>query len=481
MAKFLVRKKPDNSNDGYTETIKYYVMHQANVISNHNKFYLLELQKNPDGRYRIYTNYGRLGISQIHEARELMDGQPCLDISTVEAEFESIHAKKLQGKSAVDPNTGERVKEAYVDIEVVSPTIGSENIRNKNADVMKRVTEKAAFDISSYTPQTADLLEQLIQENIHAITSQSAITYSIKGEFLTPLGSVTKEHCDKARMYLDQLGAHMDAKGVLIPESPEIRKIHNQYFSLIPHKFSRKIATEDMITDVNKLQLEYDLLDQLSTAVQMGSALCGNTSQRLSALGTDILILDDLNDIKRIKGYLKNSRALNHRNEDVWNFEAKAIYRVKIPEERNRFESYSKGIGNVKELIHGSANCNVLSLLKTGMKQTSVNSPGVTGKMFGEQGLYFSDSSTKSLRYSLGYWGSKRSKYGNAFIFIANVALGKTFEMRSGSYPYKGAKPGYDSTSAYAHPGFLYNNEYITYHIGQNTFTYLVEMTPYGR
>jgi len=236
-----------------------------------------------------------------------------------------------------------------------------------------------------------------------------------------------------------------------------------------------------MVSDANKLQKEFDLIDQLSTAVTMGSAMGGNTSQRISALGADIELLNDLTEVRRIKSYIRNSKAQNHKHEDVWNYDVKTIYKIKIPVERKRYEIYGRNLGNIKELIHGSANCNCLSLLFSGMRQTPVNAPGVTGKMFGELGLYFADNSTKSLRYSLGYWGAKKSNCNNAFLFLSNVALGKTYEMRSGSYSYKGAKPGYDSTSAYANSGFLYNSEYITYRVDQNTFTYLIEMTPYGK
>ena len=34
---WMVRKATDNSNDGFNETVEYHVMHQANVVSNHNK------------------------------------------------------------------------------------------------------------------------------------------------------------------------------------------------------------------------------------------------------------------------------------------------------------------------------------------------------------------------------------------------------------------------------------------------------------
>ena len=37
MGKFLVRKVADNSNEGFTETLEYHVMHQANVQNKDRK------------------------------------------------------------------------------------------------------------------------------------------------------------------------------------------------------------------------------------------------------------------------------------------------------------------------------------------------------------------------------------------------------------------------------------------------------------
>jgi len=474
MGAFEVRKASDNANNGFNETIEYKVLNQANVGNNHLKFYSIELQKNNKGEYRLFTHYGRLGSSNIYEIRDKCEGRPITNFDAVKKEFDSIFKKKLRGKR--NSETGEM--EAYVEVDVVSSSVGSENICNKGTAIKTVTVKKASIDTSSYDPKVGQLLDQLISENIHAITHSSKITYSSDSGFSTPLGSVTPQFVDKARVYLDQINSFMDKDGKLDPEKEEVKKVHNIYYSMIPHEFGRKITIEDMITDTNKLQVEYDLLDNLSTAVKIGVAMSGSTSQRMNALGTDIELLNDFDEISRLKKYICESKAYNHRHEDVWNYDVKTIYKIRIPEERNRFEMYGRKLGNIKELMHGSSNCNLLSLLYTGMKQTSVNAPGVTGKMFGELGLYFSDMSTKSLRYSLGYWGAKKSKNNNAFLFIADVALGKTFEMRSGSYSYKGAKPGYDSTSAYAHSGFLYNNEYIIYSTIQNTFTYLVEFTP---
>lgn len=466
-----VRKASDNANNGFNETVAYHVMHQANVLTNHNKFYCIELQKNSSGQYRIFTHYGRLGISNIYEIRDSYSGAPCLDLDTAKKEFDTIHKKKLTGKSVPDPeNPGQKMREAYVDVETVAPTVGSENIRGK-AETKKTVAIKTAIDTSTYDPTISKLLDQLIDENVHNITTNTAIKYTANG-FATELGPVTAEHVAKARKPLDELNKLLNKRGEADPETREVQQLNSLFFSLIPKPFSRKISTDDMIFTAQKLQDEYDILDQLATGVQMGAAMAGNTSQQMNALGTDIQIVKDRKDYDRIVSYIESSKAQNHRGSDVWAYKVKKIFKIRIPEERYRYESRGKNKGNVKEVFHGSANSNLLSILKAGLIVPPVNAAHVCGRMMGA-GAYFANNSTKSLNYSIGFWGGHRSRYNNNFLFLADLALGKYYETYD-SMP-GGTPRGYDSI--WARKGrSLYNDELVTPNLENQTLTYLVEM-----
>ncbi|MBD3262185.1 MAG: WGR domain-containing protein [Candidatus Altiarchaeales archaeon] len=472
MAKIKSRRVADNSNGGFTTTVEYHVMHQANVEKNSNKFFCLELQKHPDGRYRVFTHYGRLGITNVYEVRDEADGSPIYDESIARAEFESIHNKKLRGKK--DKATGERLR--YVDVETPSPTVGSENIRGKTT-MTKKVTKKAAnIDTSSYDPKIAKLLDQLIKENIHNVTTHTNIKYTTNG-FATELGPVTPEHVDKARKILDELRKLMGKKGKANPSNKDVQRINSAFFSLIPKPFSMRISANDMILDANQLLAEYDVLDQLATGVQMGSAMGGSVSQRMDALGTEIEFLEDLKEVKRIKHYIRESKASNHRGSDVWDYDPVAIYRIKIPSERTRYEKVLKKYGNVQEVFHGSANANCLSILKGGLIIPPSTAGHVTGRLFAD-GIYGANNSTKSLNYSIGYWGASRSRYGNAFLFLADFAMGKTRHV----YDTTPGGPPRGFHSIWAHRkksgsyGGLYNDELIVYSLPQCTLKYIVEM-----
>jgi poly [ADP-ribose] polymerase 2/3/4 len=471
MAKFQVEKRYDNSNEGFTETLKYYVMHQANVLTNHNKFYLEELQKHPDGRYRIFTHYGRLSISNIYEVRAEADGKPCYDLAEIEKEFEAIHKKKLSGKSVTNPETGEKEKECYVDVEVVSPQVGSENIRGK-AEVKKQVTTKIAIDTTVYDPVVGKLLDQLIEENIHSITSMTSIKLTANG-FATELGPVTPSHVDKAKKVLDDLNDLMDKDGNLDADHKDVKKLNSLFFSLIPKPFSRKISAEDMILDAKKMQDEYDILDQLATGVQMGAAMSQNTAAKMNALGTDIEVLTDKKEWDRIVTYIVNSKADNHRGLDVWGYKTNQIYKIRIPTERSRYDATFNKYKHPKEVFHSSAVSNCLSILKNGLIIPPVTASHVCGRMMGD-GLYSSTMSSKALNYGIGFWGGIKSIKNNAFLFVAEFAMGNTYVTYS-AQPY-GAPKGYDSL--WAKPGrSLKNDELVVYTLEQCTLKYIVEMT----
>jgi poly [ADP-ribose] polymerase len=197
----------------------------------------------------------------------------------------------------------------------------------------------------------------------------------------------------------------------------------------------------------------------------------------MNALGTDIEILAHGKEYDRIVEYIVKSKAQNHQGSSVWGFKVKRIYKIAIPEERKRYDVSLKKYGNVEEVFHGSANSNLLSILKGGLIIPRSNAPHVCGRMYGD-GIYGANNSTKSLNYSIGFWGGQRSKYTNNFLFLADFAMGNTYKTQN---TLSKAPQGYDSVWAQRGRGSssgsgLYNEELIVYTLNQCTLKYLVEM-----
>lgn len=451
-----------NRANGFSETLKFEILHQSNVEDNHNKFYCLELQKNPNtNEYRLFSHYGRLGKTSVYDIRDA----PNLQVA--EVEYEKILKKKKKGKK--EKETDGTIKEKrYVKIETPKPTVGSENICNRSVSTV--TTKVSHIDTSSLSDShVARIIDQVAQENIHNITTKTTLTLTSSG-FETPLGPVTKQHVQKARQPLELMNSLL-RRGKLDETDKKVREANNLYYSLIPHPFGHKILPSDWILSAEKLEDEFDLLDQLETAVQMGSAMQQSAKQKLNALGTEMERVTDNKEIERIRNYIEKSKAHNHRNLDVWKYKMKNIFKICIPEERKRYEKNGKKLGNIKELFHGSRNCNILSILKGGLIIPSVNAGHVTGRLFGN-GLYFAHNSTKSLNYSTGWWARSRNKFGNCFLFLADVAMGKEYMTHS----HFGNPPS-SYSSLHAKKGSqLQNDEYIVYNLNQCSLTYLVEM-----
>jgi len=464
-------KDYDPQQCGFTETKKFKVLHCSNVEGNNNKFYCIELQYNPSTScYRLFSHYGRLVTSEVFGIRDYdyISNGTIKDSSYLETEMDSIVKKKLRGKTIKDKDTNQEWRENYEEVETFAPTVGSSNIRGKSSTV---TTKTAVIDTSTISnKKIIRIIDQVVNENIHNITSVTTLTLTSNG-FETPLGPVTKEHVQRARTALDSMKAELkDDK--LSSSSSAVIKGNNLYYSLIPHEFGRKITEADWILDSAKLIEEYDLLDQLESAVQMGAALNQSASQRMNALGIDFDELTDDQEFKRLENYVHQSKASNHRSLDVWGWKVKNIFTVKIPKERQRFEPVAKRLGNVKELFHGSRNCNILSILSNGLIIPPCHAGHVTGRLYGN-GIYGAHHSTKSLNYSTGWWSGSRNKYDNAFLFVVKFAMGNTYIVKH----HSGGPPrGYDSLWAKSSPGGLYNDEYIVYTLPQATITHLIEM-----
>lgn len=478
-ARFKERKvKPGDSDfdpqsSGFAETKKFKVLFCGNVEGNNNKFYCIELQHNPKkSQYRLFSHYGRLGLSEVFGVRDYdhINNGPVTDISIVEKEFDTIVKDKLRGKTIKDDRgLGDKRRENYEEVSTFSPKVGSANIRDKSV----QITVKAApIDTSTIKNQKIiKIINQIVDENIHNITSLTSLTLTSNG-FETPLGPITKDQVKRAETALNTLKSFLK-NGKISSDVHDVRLANNLYYSLVPHQFGHKIQETDWILDDQKLMQEYDLLEQLESAVQMGAALNQNANQRLNAIGVEIEELSDIKEYKRLKDYVDNSKAPNHRSLDVSHWSVKDIFTIKIPQERSRYESSVSRYGNVRELFHGSKNCNILSIMKNGLIIPPCNCPTFSGRMMGN-GVYFANASTKSLNYSTDFWNaSHRSNYKNAFLFIANVAMGKYYETRSPQY--NGAPKGYDSVWARAGQS-LQNDEFVAFNLNQQTITYLIEL-----
>ena len=465
--KLLSGRVSDNGTDGFDETISFKILHCSNVDGNNNKFYSIELQKNSQlNQLRLFSNYGRLGISQVFEVRDkwkedktdLMSDQ----LAIVEKEMDAIVRKKLKGKLV--KHGDEKIRETYHEVDVAVPKVGSPNIMGKNFGTEVKITtknvKKSASD-DNVNSNIRELINLAIEENIHNVTSATSITYN-NGSYETPLGPLTQDQIDKARKPLNEIKQLLMVK----TSDEELKRFNNLYFSLIPHDFGRQISKEDWISEFDQLSDEYEILDQLESAINLGVEMNDGISDIMSSMGITLEMAHP-DEHTRIDDKFESNRAHNHGNLRDWKI--KNVFDATLKDERKRYDDCSVG-GREVELFHGSRNCNILSIMSGGLIIPHV---AAHGRMFGN-GIYAAPASTKALNYSTGFWGGK-NKYPQAFVFVVKMTLGKEYSPTKSIWG--GPPSGHDSVWAEAKKSSLYNDEVIVYGLDQCTITHVIELT----
>lgn len=487
----VVKVELEDKND-FTETIEYQVLHCNNFSGNNNKFYCIEIQRNPQtGQLRLFSHYGRLGKTNIYEIRETWKRTGKLveagEKSNIEDEYRALIAKKEAGKM-VDRD-GKSIHEHYTKVDVLTPKVGSLNIRNQTTVNVKKMAEiEGGSD-----PIVTALLNQLKVDNIHEITSRTSFKFTSSG-LETDIGPVSELHILKAQAVLSQLGdiirknegsasnqlgklAGMAGKFFQKNAAPvdlqaELTEKNNLYFSLIPHKFHGKLKTEDMIQTPDGLSKEQELLNDLLSAVQLGLSQDDGVNEE--KLKVDLKVMDRNKTWKEIESYFNKSRHAHHVNLKDWKIHR--IFEVNEKEDKIRdYEDAKSKLGNEMQLFHGSRNSNILSILLNGLMVPPKSAGFVNGRMFGD-GIYGADCSTKALNYATGYWGG-RNDHDKVYVFVTQFAMGKT--QKCASQKYDGADKGYDSVHGLSqkHGGVLLNDEYIVYDTRQAIITHLLELT----
>jgi poly [ADP-ribose] polymerase len=187
--------------------------------------------------------------------------------------------------------------------------------------------------------------------------------------------------------------------------------------------------------------------------------------------------IGDKKEFDKIKNFYNKTKG-GHR--DVAHYDVYTVYKLSIDTMSEAFKNKGSKVGNIKRLWHGTKASNMLSILKGGMiiPKGYGGTIQVTGRMFGD-GLYFSDQSTKAIRYATGAWGGGGSS-DRKFMFLVDVAMGNEY-FPSGWSGNLTLPRGYHSCFAKAGRSGVMNNEMIVYNTAQANPVYIVEFTPYGR
>ncbi len=462
----VTQKTQSHEVNNFTQTKEFAVLHCANVTGNNNKFYCLEIQENPKtNECRLFSHYGRLGTSNIYEIRDHDKNGDALSEDRCKLEFDKIIKKKEKGKTV--KRGVETIREIYSRVDVVSPSVGSTNIRNASSVAVS--TNTPMINTSNHDKESGRLIHHMVAENIHNTTINTTITFTARG-FETPLGPVTESHLDKATQALDHIRDELNGHTNLNHTHSSVKDANGEYFSLIPRHMSHVISKSDMILTPDDIASEYELINNLRTAVRVG---LNANNENIDGVTIDLaqLAAKDV-EFKRLVDKFETSKHRNHYA--IQGYHVKNIFTLDIPSVSTRYTTTAKKLGNVHELFHGTRTANLLSISLNGLIIPPTGAAHVTGRMFGN-GVYAASCSTKALNYAVGYWsGSRRStKQAKAYILIVKFAMGK--EHVATSHLYSGAPTGYNSVWARAGKSLL-NDEFIVYNLNQATITHIIEL-----
>lgn len=404
MEKLLVDKYFGKSGEIVNDKILYAcTLNQTDIVSNKNKFYIIQLIKVSSTEYVIFIRYGRIGEGGV--CRSYSCGTKDSGITNFNAEFRKktgntwtsdIYSKFVQKKG--------KYFLSQVDVsDIAVPQLPVTTV------IQSKLCERMQY-----------LIKLLSNEDM---MNKSYLSLNLNPKKM-PLGKIDKKQLTKARDILGCIGKAINDSSV------DTTDLSSTFYTLIPYSVGRRkppvIGTTEQIDQYMKL------LDELEHMVVTASITHTDTSTTVNKLD---MIYDDLQSTikpidkeddmwKIINEYVKIADTHKHINIDVID-----IYEICRKGEDEIYEKTCENIDNRTLLWHGSGLTNWLSIIKNGFRLPNTLSGVVlTGWMFGA-GTYFSNMFSKSFGYT---------RYGDfdgyACLSLSEVALGTQHKITDAEY-----------------------------------------------
>jgi len=367
-----------------------------------------------------------------------------------------------KGEAYLRKKEQEKKKKGYTELHTVEEEVGSRNV--SVAVNQGHVNQIAKRDIITKNPQLDALIDRLIKSNIHTITTSTSITYSnTTGLFSTPLGVVTRDAIDKARLILADIKRYYN-------DERRLKRYVSDYLRLVPHDIGMKFRIRDIFPNNDQaIKDEMNILDSLESSYD---ALQNQNTQQVDSTPHKRVFEVELDIIKPgsphwnriVKKYASTNKSMHgYQSRKIIN-----IYEVDIASMTKGFDNK---VGNNIEVFHGTSEANLLSIFKSGLRTAPPSSAYIAGKMFGN-GIYGTETASKSLGYTFGRWGGSTSQSG--WMFICDFAMGRAYYPPS--YGLRSLPNGCDSCWALPSKTGLHNDELIVYKNSQARIKYLLEI-----
>lgn len=458
------------------DVFKRYTLNFTDIINNNNKYYNLELIEANDGKFYLYTQYGRVGAAGVKEYRL------CSSKNDAEVEAEKI----VKAKS----------KKGYVEVKLLKADVGSEmgkskvEANNVTVESLKKmgVEVKEEGEPSKLHPQIQDLVRTWFG------VTQEFIELNLDTK-KCPLGQLSIDQIDKAKQILEEARTQVHKKKA---DTQELNKLTSLYYSNIPHVLGSRINADLLrFDDDAKIDKAFDILDVFADAKSVQGVISKRSAvdSQYATLKADLEYVDPSEPVwKWIDAMLHQTRASNHQS--LGKLKTHKVFRLnrheedkhwitaseKIAKECGKFvpsDVYSKLLAQredvPKELVsmyknanilpgwHGTRRANMIGITTKGLLIRPSGVPHA-GSMYGD-GIYWAVHSTKSINYcdvKGSHWAQGSNK--TAYLFLADVAFGNQ-KIAAGSsfYTKSNIKPNHSVWARSGGGSGLYNDELITY------------------
>ena len=413
------------------------------TAENHNKFWYIE--EHDTGL--IKTTWGRVGNKE----------------TTAEKQFGSNASKEY------DKLVKSKMKKGYTKLNTVDSTVAL----NKKGGLTNQSLETIALEEINYDKSNntiVNMIKHFCNSNIHDITAHTAITFNTATNmFQTPCGVVTLDSINNARNILNKIYDYI----IIHDFCNDYVKQTEEYCKLIPQKIRGKFEPRKLFNNKWDVENQNNLLDSLENSIKLIEDLNKNTDNKVKLFNTSIVECTDAEVIEKItKKYQKT-----HQNIHACrNLKVKRVFEIKIDKMDNEYNELradcisEKKRNNTKQLWHGTKSTNIISILKNGFVIPPANASHCVGRMYGSDGIYLSDQSTKSLNYAYGWWGGS-TRDTNCYMFLCDAMLGNAYTPTGAC---KSIPTGYNSIFAKAGYSGVQNNEMVV-PLNQVNPRYLIE------
>jgi hypothetical protein len=482
-----------------------------------NKFYHgAVVQSKKDGSWYTYFEWGRTGANNPQ-----FQFVKCCSEADAESEYVSqLHAKNdkrgmwvtLAGKTMLQAKPG---KDCYLvrpqatrstglpdakTITLKEDIVRAQVSKLGNSKSVQKKKPSKKCDIDS---QTLSLMRDL---NMAAIS----YTRSSMADAALPTTNAIVEARDiltAARQCLVRIGS--DIKDQI--NDNELKQLTYTLYGRIPKKKDRGASPSEWLLSQNNIMMWDQDLDAFESALAAEDLGDEVEDDPFSGMPLRMNWIDPKSDIgqwiyghapkatRNVHGGLGKMKIVNawavdqyqqvpkfvaaqdHIVTDKPHNASKPLFQPSERQDIGRNELLKNIRSNTALLFHGSRSCNISGILREGLRLPKhLVGVAITGAAFGP-GCYWADDWKKSAGYcSLrsSYWarGSGGVKGREAFMFVADVVLGK-MHLASRSFGYTSPPKGTHSVAALSGHSTVMNNEFVIFDTNQYCFRYLLEFS----